>query len=62
MHLLSDSTGMIVGVAAFVVFFSVYKNSDAGCGGVLLGKWPTVSRKIIYFGIIVSYSAFLSTD
>jgi len=49
---------MIVRVAAFVVFLSVYKNSDAGCWGLLSGEWPTVSRKVIYFDILVSYSAF----
>jgi len=49
---------MIVRVAAFVVFFSVYKNSGADCWGALSGEWPTVSRKVICFDILVRYSAF----
>jgi len=47
LHLLSNSTGMIVRVAAFVIFLSVYKNCGAGCWGALSGEWPTVSRKVI---------------
>jgi hypothetical protein len=48
---------MIVRIAAFVVFFCVYKERDTGLWGVLLGEWPTIQRKVICFDTFVSYSA-----
>lgn len=61
-HLVSSIIGIILGVAAFVVFFFVYENIDAGFWGFLSGVFAMVCFHLHYLHIRQKLDAWHSAD